>query len=342
MALYASIGGQKKKIISLYGNVNGNKKSIVDLWVEKEGVCTKVFSKEKRNKRFVTIASGSNGGYSYYSMDGETWVQGGKVGGTGNYIGPYYAMNKFMTIYGKDFYTSEDGITWTKTSTLPGSSTNSYAITDFCYGNGRLIAIQGTNQAYYSLDGGITWTAMTGLPSSIAPAYIKYGNDRFVTVGSNRGSQYTYYSMDGETWVESVEQTYSHSFLCYGNGKFITGQYQSSIFSSSDGSTWEITPIGTNTRYEIYVGGYGAGKYILADSSTIYRSSDGIAWEQTNNPISNIYRVCYALDRFIIVGGGSYVANAIYSLDGGITWTTMTGLPTGSASNYRFAGVCYG
>ena len=44
MALYANVGGSKKRLKELYGNVNGSKKKIKSMWVNKNGVAVKIYS----------------------------------------------------------------------------------------------------------------------------------------------------------------------------------------------------------------------------------------------------------------------------------------------------------
>lgn len=183
------------------------------------------------NGRFVAV--GTNG-YSYHSIDGETWVEGESSGDSADsLIAVTYGNGKFVAIGGQEEkYYSLDGITWIKTDEASDVTTNSSA--DVTYGNGRFVCVTSQGNSYYSLDGE-TWTKMSG--ANVTLYGVTYGNGRFVCVGK---AGKAFYSTDGETWIamSGLNTGVLYWDVTYGGGIFVcVGKYRS-IFYSTDGETW--------------------------------------------------------------------------------------------------------
>ena len=124
------------------------------------------------NGKFVAI---SQGGYAYYSTDGNNWNACSGISGTLTAVA--YGNGRFVAVgdgYDNAAFYSTDGITWTSTGSIGNNIFQSIA-----YGNNRFIAV-GENGVVYALaDGSTTWTTITSIGTDNLNS-IAYGNNRFV------------------------------------------------------------------------------------------------------------------------------------------------------------------
>uniref|UniRef100_A0A6C0DJ44 Hedgehog/Intein (Hint) domain-containing protein n=1 Tax=viral metagenome TaxID=1070528 RepID=A0A6C0DJ44_9ZZZZ len=271
----------------------------------------------------------------------------------------------------KAMYSSNQGVTWTNSTTLPASGTWQ----SVCYGNGYFVAVSGgpapgaVYSAMYSTDNGNTWT--------ISPSYndisgaqwqsVCFGNGYFVAVsGSTSALNYSMYSSDGIIWTifgTSIPNNKSWQSVCYGNGYFVAIDNQSNIAYSNDhGNTWTLQ--NNNTTYSstwISIC-YGGNKFVAITRSQIlgpppalpspsyvmYANQNTLTnWNYvdiSNN--SNGWRsICYGgltgNEIFLAFGRANPTSpspsTSLSSLDG-ISWVSTTNDPT-LTTDWR--SVCY-
>lgn len=156
---------------------------------------------------------------------------------------------------------------------------------------------------------------------------ICYGNRKYVAVARN--GNYSYYSIDGNTWTKTIINTNDASTytVCYGNDKFVTVGYNTSGVGycaySTNGINWiDVTISDTNRNWTSIC--YGNGEFISVSSDGYYASStDGINW------IENILIDADKQWMSICYGNGKYVAisnNTMYFAysEDGINWVSNT------------------
>jgi hypothetical protein len=198
------------------------------------------------------------------------------------------------------------------------SGNNSFiGLSDIAYGNGYFVAVG--NRDYsggihsgiiaYSNDGR-TWELIKNNPFAdyrVSISAVAYGNDRFISVGTNGKIAYStdiktwmpvenivsesftdivygnscfiasfgsglVYSHDGETWflVENFD-TSRISCIAFCNGRFIAGTHDGKISFSDDGKTWFTITDNTFDSHEIVTVSYGNGRYLAFARNYNYR-----------------------------------------------------------------------
>ena len=123
---------------------------------------------------------------------------------------------------------------------------------------------------------------------------------------------------------------------CYGNGKFVAVDYDSTIAAySTDGINWTQATLPTRESWTSVC--YGDGKFVAVAGYTNIAaySTDGINWIQSTLPTNAYWKsVTYGNGKFVAVVNNSNIA--AYSTDG-INWTQST-LP----DDGYWQSVCYG
>ena len=106
---------------------------------------------------------------------------------------------------------------------------------DVVYGNGKFVIVEpSSTNAAYTVDGE-TWTSVV-LPINRAWTAIKYGNGRFVLIGTGGD---TLYSFDAITWYSGAIPDESWTTLGYGQGLFLAASSTSeAVAHSRDGLLW--------------------------------------------------------------------------------------------------------
>ena len=230
---------------------------------------------------------------------------------------------------------STDGISWTE-GTMPSSQ----RWQSVCYGNGKFVAVSGSNTNLsnimaYSTDG-ISWTE-GNMPSSQSWHSVCYGNGKFVAVADNPNVMA--YSTDGISWTQGKMPSVGWSSVCYGNGKYVAVAYNFATMAySTDGISWTEGYIPDSGWQSVC---YGNDKFVAVGTSKIMAySTDGISWTEGTMPSGQYWvSVCYGNGKYVAVthGGGLDPSNVMaYSTDG-ISWTQGT-MPNDTS----WQSVCYG
>jgi len=257
------------------------------------------FSTLPASARWKSIAYG-NGNYiavgdgvSAISTDGISWALAGAP--SLSYTGVAYGDGVWIAVAsGGDtaVKSTDDGDTWT-TITLPSGSDWS-AIT---YGKGKFVAIaesaSSNTESAYSADGGDTWTE-SSMPGG---AYaITFGNNRFVAIeGGFEGSNNSFISFDGETWVQGNLPTADNwQDITYGQGLFVAvAEDSGSCAVSEDGIRWESETLSGSSEWSTVAFGNSenTGRFIVISRNTGNR-----------NPVRDIRTGVRAQARVSVVG----------------------------------------
>jgi hypothetical protein len=174
------------------------------------------------SNRFVVIGSADRD-VAYSDNGGSTWTLTSNALPAIGYDTITYGAGKFVAIDSNSTNAaySTDGITWTNV-TAPGTFS---AVTDIAWGNGKFVAIGGTNGIMYSLDG-VTWVenALT-LPLTATERRVAYGQGTFVITSDD--TDQVQYSHDGLYWQSytlGTTVTGGYNAIAFGNpareGKF--------------------------------------------------------------------------------------------------------------------------
>lgn len=230
-------------------------------------------------------------------------------------------------------WTSTDGITWSRTSTVY-QGTSLYS----CYLGGKFLAI-GSGFVQTSTDG-MKWTNcdhVQYVPTAINKIY-KLG-DRYYAL-TNKG---IFQSTDGSTFTLAGRTLPSGAVLsmAYNGSIWVAmssatqGQPQA-IYTSADGSIWvKTSDIGTLTTSSSLPAAvdlvYANGNFIVGQSISsqntcpIYTSSDGVNWIARQTPYASVPNGSISSDETTAVY--SSTSNGSFkSIDGGVTWTQINTL----------------
>jgi hypothetical protein len=205
----------------------------------------------------------------------------------------------FLNVGGAYRFTTDGGVTWAASTFAAAPNPDNYLLQYNTTDPAKLVIINGisSSEAYYTADSGATWSASRPLPSGSTNGGLYYKGSTLVF--SNRSALYKVSTDDGVTWVTpTLPIGVLSTQLCVfaDANRFYAGVVgQSQLLTSSDAVTWTLVTLpqafelSTNSTQ----GGYGIITY-AGDSNTV-----------------------------ILLGynGNSGYNQAIYSLDGGVTWT---------------------
>lgn len=224
----------------------------------------------------------------------------------------------YVVCTNNDFYTSPDGISWTKKTIqieplsqdrhyfVYDVSTNS-EITVFLASNGNS---KPTIMYTYSdelLNGTYNYVNQGGDIMSF-PTRICYGNEKFVAVGSTYvGSTFKKntigYSFDGLYWFGLGTQFGDGMDICYGNNMFV-GVFRgaNTIAYSYDGIIWNglgatIISSPVDNSYNISIC-FGNGYFVAVAQNKIAYSANGINWTTMVSDL-NFNCICYGDNKFV-------------------------------------------
>ena len=179
--------------------------------------------------------------YNFYdsSTNGITWTNRISSIETFYQNGVIYAKNQFRT-YGDTHtdYVSSDGITWTKSPSLPMTDCQS-----MIYANNQFVAVGNSGEIYTSTDGSTGTKQDSG--TSINLNSIAYGNGMYVAVGY-QGTILT--SPDAVNWtLQNSDTTNALYTVIYENHQFVIGGANGTLITIDPPDT--IPPIITIGNY---------------------------------------------------------------------------------------------
>ena len=191
------------------------------------------------------------------------------------------------------------------------------------------VALMDSSTTAASSTDGITWTTRT-LPAALTWSCSAYGNQTFVALSGNSGSQNAAYSTDGITWTATSITFMPWYFVIYANGIFFAiANSRTTAASSTDGITWTTRTLPAASSWRGIA--YGNGVFVIASdntTTTAFSSTDGITWTTRTLPAASSWRgIAYGNGVFVAITSSSTTAAS--STDG-ITWTLRTTTVAGS------------
>lgn len=299
---------------------------------------------EYGNGKFVII---TNVRTIIYSTDGENWTTSATALDTS--INPQticYGNNLFIIAGGNSnrntdiYYTSTDGISWTK---------RYFGI------NGLYQSIKYLNNKYYAVANGSTKILVSSNGTSWSSYILKnrtgsmleiaYGNGILLVQGIY--SDYFRSTDMGKTWTRYEFATYFvkdislYKHLVYGNGVFSLVYNNIQKYYSRDGITFTKITSAVNNIGNILFYNNLFFYFYNGKATYYYTSSDGITITQRTAPFDINFEdtICYGNGKYVLWKRNG--TNAAYSTDG-INWTLIT-LPTFTAGvTINIYNVAYG
>ena len=255
--------------------------------------------------RFVLIGPGATNYMVSLSTDGLAW--GGDnttavIGATAraNALDMQFYRNGnncFLNIGTSHRYSTDGGVTWAASTFAAAANPNNYFLIYNQTDPAKLMILDGfsTTTAYFSADSGATWSANRTLPFSGSNGGIYYKGS--TVVQSDANSLYSVSTNDGVTWAAptfpiGVLSTNIY-FYADANRFYVGVNGQAQLLTSSDAVTWTLITLSQNNNLNIATTQAGVG--IMAfDSNTV-----------------------------VLLGknNASGYNQAIFTLDGGVTWT---------------------
>ncbi|GMK45809.1 hypothetical protein PghCCS26_29370 [Paenibacillus glycanilyticus] len=261
-------------------------------------------------------------------------------GGPAGFVGVGYSQS---IRYGQQSYhgkimTSDDGIEWKESETLPGElGTTLYGVT---YGSAGYVAVGASNdinfnqtQVILTSSNGSSWSQY--LMTSGALNAVAFGGGTYVAVGSG-GTILS--STNGVNWTpQSSGVTTTLRGVTYGNGLFVAVGNGGKILTSPDGANWTtITPPVSGTFYGAT---FGDGTFIVVGGNgTILSSPDGQSWQQrASGTTAVLYGAAYVNGEFMALGSNGTILMAQHKLtyaadsNGTISGDALQGVRTGGS-----------
>jgi hypothetical protein len=235
--------------------------------------------------------------------------------GRGRWVG--VAQNGLAA--GMAMYSDDDGLTWNP-ATMP--STNAWQ--DVCWAGGygasaRFVAIANTGlaptQVAISTDGGATWAVSAG-GAAAARAWnaINYGNGVLIALSYDGAGDQTMWSNDGgASWngvAESITRQWDGIGYSEDLQRWLAVAFQSVtdnvMYSDDDGQSW-TTGYCQSTNADWCEVAWGNGRFCLSASNQgrvgISPNGELINHIPDGDPTARqYYSVCWAYDRFVMVG----------------------------------------
>lgn len=207
---------------------------------------------------------GGNGGVLASSTDGITWTQ--RTSGTAAQITSLtYGNGKFVYAAPGVSGTSTDGTTWVSSGPINISSFPSLTTIGSTYYS------WGYNSGGYSSSDGLVWNLLPGSPTISVISSITYQNNKFVMAYGSSVDQFLATSTDAQVFTEIDTTTATINSGVYGNGTYMVVGNSGSVYTSTDGTSWNATPSGTATNLQGV--SYGASCFVAVGIG-IWRSSD--------------------------------------------------------------------
>jgi hypothetical protein len=227
-----------------------------------------------------------------------------------------YGNSRFIAV-GGGVFSSEDGITWEKTSGM-GFDYATYYV-------GFIAASGSIEGGIYESSNGISWTSMRKSGSSINIDCIASGNEGMIGVGQD-GDVYRY-SSNNDEWEQQFTGYYYNYYLsgdadllsiAYGNGTYVAAAANHRMFRTQDFyDDW--IPDSSSDAGGNWVC-FGDKKFVVAgDSGKIYVSLDyGVTWSLAASGLCGSF-------SYVTWGDSQFVAlcandGCIFSSQDGLEW----------------------
>jgi len=238
---------------------------------------------------------------------------------------------------------STDGLAWggDNTTAVIGATAQANTLNIQFYRNGNNCYLNVGTAYRYSTDGGVTWAASTfaGAPSP-TNYYIQYNQSTpaKLVIVTQTSTTTAYYTADsGATWSANrpLPTSNQNGGLYYKGSTLVISSTAVYYVSTDDGVTWTVPtfPVGvlsTDLKFFADANRFYAG---VMSQAQLLTSSDAVTWTivtlSQNFELAPIITatgygiVSYDSNTVVLLGysNGSGFNQAIYTLDGGVTWT---------------------
>lgn len=233
---------------------------------------------------------------------GTTWNQVNLPGSSGSIYAACYASisNLFYIQRGNQIYSSPDGTTWTLVNTFSASMSILKSYIDPINHQDAFIVYAGYRIMYAgnlgsSILNDSTWSLNATYCDNIT--VMEYINNTNTTIGALMNEN-KIVSKSGTTALPSnwtavnIDDTIYD--ITYGNGKYIAvgvdDNNNSKIYSSNNGTTWNLIPISSSNIDALFSVSYGPNGFVAAgtaldNNGKLFKSTDGITWVELD-PVS--------------------------------------------------------
>jgi len=240
-------------------------------------------------------------------------------------------------------YSSPDGITWTRLSSIqssvrPVAGLHSSVATGAGYlavGSGALNIQQSTDFSHWSS----AYSGSNGPDPDLAK--VIYAGGRFVAVGETpQHGPAIMQSQDGSHWTQPLSGSASGGLtsVAYGNGLYVAAG-TAGWFSSPDASNW--TALTAPPRPPLAPLMYGNGRFLAitapcsSTSCTSATSTDGKTWKE--HPVTAPHSaVTFDGTRFVSLGNSPSGTSAapVYTSCDGVDWTHSANIDVAGGSTF--------
>ena len=242
MGVHINLNGVKK-INDIFTNVNGEKKNVVSVWVNKDGVATKIYTKDSLQRYILATSKGI-----FWSEDKINW---NKSDCSASIKDVMFNNNVFVAVSYTKIYYSTNGKNWLESS-LPDSNAN--GLFQLAFGKNVYVVISSNNKYHYiSRDFGVTWESISSVAAYSNMKGVYFVNDKFYLFSISMNSITAFTSSDGINWTKNPSDSGPN------NPSFV-----SLLNNSANGTFFACVETGTTGK------------------ATIYYSYDGINWSNKN------------------------------------------------------------
>jgi hypothetical protein len=243
-------------------------------------------------------------------------------------------LKKYYGIGSTEIVSSADGDTWALEETLSGVTGRRIWWDQFSQ---RIFAGCSSGGLLYSYDGS-TYTKVT-VGSGTVNAFAYSESDEVYVLGEGLN---IWVSPDGESWekVYTADSDVGFTAGIYAAGKFVFGNSNGELFTSTNGYTWTMTSPFNSYEIRDFVYMENVSLYIAADNQgEIYSSPDAATWTSRRTATAtDAYSFTYIRETGYAVLSES--GRILTRSNNGTSWTSTGALAAYGASD-QIRGIAY-
>lgn len=307
-----------KSILYSYDGINWNTSNISSL----TSTTYDPTSASWDGSRWIALCVGNSTDITIQSTDGKTWSSNGS---SGLYITCIkFAGSTWIGGGSNVIKYSSDGITWTNSSTSPGTVQYIESTTLYPYTVSITPSVIGCGGGFTAItENGGKWNAIYDV--SFTQIVSTSNGLLYVATGSSTSINKLSYSYDLNNWIglgTTIFSTSGNGLACNGTMWIAVGAGTNTIAYSYNGITW--TGIGTSifsTAGNSVAWNGSMWVAVGSGTNTIATSTDGITWTGCGATIFNVAgnSVAWNGNMWLAVGYGTYHSYATST--NGIAWT---------------------
>lgn len=281
---------------------------------------------------FIAYGSSDHAPTNYFwtTKDGVTWSKESGLAEAGSPTGIIFTGASWLGV--GDYgavYGSPDGVRWNLVTPNPGETPRG-----ILQGPGNLISVSENGHLLVSVDG-LHWIDRSAIPIPYT-GRVSYGAGRYWAFGSEGECDcpVAAVSVDGSTWTKKNDPPHgSLGAPIFGRGVLVAPAGDG-IWTSPNGEEWTRHAVNTTERMRVVM---MAGDLFIASDirGSLFTSQDGITWDKRHQGDPQAF---YSFDA-VAFGNGRYVTTnsveALVSADG-VRWVSHRLTPRFSASAIAF------